>query len=61
MNRASPVEMRRSLDMAKALQEAGILFVPMPVANAVEASEMIERAQDRLERMALDADSGGEN
>lgn len=60
MNRASPVDMRRSLDMARALQEAGILFIPMPVANAAEATEKIEEAQARLEEMALDADAGVE-
>lgn len=60
MNRASPADMRKSLDMAKALQEAGVLFIPMPVANAAEAAARFEEAQAKLEEMALNADAGGD-
>lgn len=46
--------------MAKALQEAGVLFIPMPVANAAEAAARFEEAQAKLEEMALNADAGGD-
>lgn len=56
MNRASPADMRKSLEMANALTQAGILFIPMPVADGLEAEARIAEAQARLDEMALAAE-----
>lgn len=36
MNRASPVDMRKALEIVQALKDAGILFVPIPVLNEAQ-------------------------
>jgi len=33
MNRASPAEIRKALELARELAQAGILFVPVPVID----------------------------
>lgn len=57
MNRASPVQLRKALEAAQAMVKAGILFVPMPVANEDEFNRRANEANDRLERMAKDAEA----
>jgi hypothetical protein len=54
--RASPVELRKALDMAKTLSDAGILFVPMPVSNETESAKLVAEAMDKLEQMAVVAE-----
>lgn len=56
MNQASPIDMRRALEMVAALRSAGILFVPIPVADAEEAARRVEEAQERLEQIAQEAE-----
>lgn len=52
MNRASPVQLRKALESAKAMVMAGIMFVPMPVADEDEKIRRVNEANDRLGQMA---------
>ncbi len=56
MNRASPVELRQSLEMAKMLADAGIKFVPLPVENDAEFNNFSVLLSQKLERMAREAE-----
>lgn len=55
MERASPIDMRRALDMVDALKEAGILFVPMPVANRDEYNQYLATSLVKLAAMEREA------
>lgn len=57
MNRARPVDMRKAMDMACALRDAGILFVPIPVANDAEQAARFAEAEAKLEQMAREAEA----
>lgn len=57
MNKASPVGMRKALDLARLMAQYGILFVPMPVANEEEFNKKANEAFDALDRMAAEAES----
>ena len=52
MNRASPVEMRKALEIVEAFKRAGVLFVAMPVRNDAEHAESIAEMQRRLDEIA---------
>lgn len=41
MNKASPVELRQSLEMANELASAGIRFVPVPVNDDYEFNRIV--------------------
>lgn len=41
MNKASPVELRQSLEMANELASAGIRFVPVPVNDDAEFNRIV--------------------
>lgn len=51
MNKANPIETRRSLEAANAYAKAGIPFVPVPVVNARQKSETWAMATQRLEQI----------
>jgi len=51
MNKASPVDLRKSMMAAEALMQVGIMFVPMPVANPEEAEVVAWQAEQRLQQM----------
>ena len=51
MNRASPVEMRKSLEFVNILKHAGIRFVPMPVLDEIEFNECLAAANAKLEEL----------
>ena len=53
MNKASPVELRKALLVAKAYADVGIQFVPMPVFSEEEKSNLIKEADERLEKEAV--------
>lgn len=59
MNRAAPVDLRKSLDMANVLAKAGILFIPTPVSSQQEANVRTAEAQSRLDEMARAAEREG--
>ncbi|WP_339886532.1 DUF1382 family protein [Vreelandella maris] len=56
MNRASPIETRRSLQAADAYAKAGIPFIPVPVLNAKQKAETGVLATQRLEQIEREAE-----
>ncbi|MEH4965251.1 DUF1382 family protein [Escherichia coli] len=56
MNRASPVDLRKSLEIATNLAHIGIRFVPIPVANAEEFQVLAAELSRKLEQMAVQAE-----
>lgn len=56
MNRATPVDLKKSLEIANNLARIGIRFVPIPVATEEEFQAMTAELSRRLEQMAVDAE-----
>ncbi|MFP2422186.1 DUF1382 family protein [Pseudescherichia vulneris] len=56
MNRASPVDLRKSLEAANSLARIGIRFVPIPVATEEEFQTLAAELSRRLEQMAVKAE-----
>ncbi|EGV0696172.1 DUF1382 family protein [Enterobacter roggenkampii] len=56
MNRASPVDLRKSLEIANHLANIGIRFVPIPVASEEEFQTLAAELSRKLERMAVEAE-----
>ncbi|WP_024647761.1 DUF1382 family protein [Pseudomonas syringae] len=59
MNRTNPAQLRQALELAHAYTKAGIRFVCMPVVDEADGMNLNSQAQQRLERMALIAESAG--
>ncbi|ESM81990.1 DUF1382 family protein [Enterobacter roggenkampii] len=56
MNKASPVDLRKSLEIANHLANIGIRFVPIPVATEEEFQTLAAELSRRLEQMAVEAE-----
>ena len=56
MNRASPVDLRKSLEIANHLAHIGIRFVPIQVATEEEFQTMDTELSRRLEQIAVEAE-----
>ncbi|HAS9375944.1 TPA: DUF1382 family protein [Enterobacter hormaechei] len=57
MNKASPVDLRKSLEIANNLAHIGIRFVPIPVATEEEEFQTLAtELSRRLEEMAVEAE-----
>ena len=56
MNRASPVDLRKSLEIANNRAHIGIRFVPIPVATEEEFQKLAAELSRRLEQMAVEAE-----
>ncbi|WP_343500501.1 DUF1382 family protein [Enterobacter bugandensis] len=56
MNKASPVDLRKSLEISNHLAHIGIRFVPIPVATEEEFQALAAELSRRLEQMAVDAE-----
>ncbi|HEI0268541.1 TPA: DUF1382 family protein [Escherichia coli] len=56
MNRASPVELRQSLEMANALASAGIRFVPVPVINDAGFNRLMDETRKILDDMLAEVE-----
>lgn len=56
MNRASPVDLRKSLEIANHFAHIGIRFVPIPVATEEEFQTLAGELSRRLEQMAVEAE-----
>jgi hypothetical protein len=55
MERASPVEMRKCLELVEQLKKAGIAFMPIPIINDHEALyEMLNKKLEVLERVCTE-------
>ncbi len=57
MNRASPTDLRKCVQLANTYVQAGILFVPMPVLNAADHVGLASQANQRLEQLAQEAEA----
>ena len=57
IERASPVQLRKALDLAHLFAKMGINFVPMPVANDEEHRAMVEQALAKLADLERVAES----
>lgn len=62
MNRASSVDLRKSIEIANHLAHIGIRFVPIPVATDEEFQALAAELSRKLELMAVEAEKseGGE-
>lgn len=58
MNRASPVDLRKAIEVANAYTKAGILFVPMPVLNEADLHVLARQASERLEQIIEETEKG---
>lgn len=56
MKRASPVELRQSLEMANALASAGIRFVPVPVINDTVFNRLVDESRKIIDGMLIEAE-----
>lgn len=56
MNKASPVDLRKSLEISNHLAHIGIRFVPIPVATEEEFQTLAAELSRRLEQMAVEAE-----
>ncbi|HHA1266389.1 TPA: DUF1382 family protein [Enterobacter bugandensis] len=57
MNRASPVDSRKSIEIANNLAHIGIRFVPIPVATEEEFQTLSAELTRRLKQMAVEAEN----
>lgn len=49
--KASPVEIRKSLEAASLLARAGIRFVPVPAIDENDHEQLLQKMLDRLEKI----------
>ncbi|WP_119126959.1 DUF1382 family protein [Klebsiella pneumoniae] len=56
MNRAAPVDLRKSLEIANNLAHIGIRFVPIPVATEEEFQSLSAELSRKLEQIAVEAE-----
>lgn len=56
MNRAYPVDLRKSLEIANRLALIGVRFVPIPVATEEEFQALSAELSRKLEQMAVEAE-----
>lgn len=56
MHKASPVELRMSIEMAHSLAQIGVRFVPIPVETDEEFQRLAASAAQKLEIMAEKAE-----
>jgi hypothetical protein len=61
MDKASPVDMRKMLNVVNSFKRYGIMFVPIPVLNYEDKAKYIELMSDQLERMTALAEQEGES
>jgi hypothetical protein len=50
MNKASPIDMRKMLDVVDVLKRAGIMFVPVPILNDEDKAKYLELMNDQFEK-----------
>lgn len=56
MKRASPVELRKSLEMGNALASSGIRFVPIPVMSEDGFNRLMDEARKILDDMLAEVE-----
>lgn len=60
MKKATPIEMRKQLEMVDAMKRAGIKFVPMPALDGTDREELINEMFSRLDKLEIIVQKGGE-
>nr|DAE42948.1 MAG TPA: Protein of unknown function (DUF1382) [Caudoviricetes sp.] len=61
MNKASPVELRKSLEMANALASSGIRFVPVPVINDAVFNRLVDESRKIIDSILTEAEMDATN
>lgn len=56
IERASPVQLRKALEVANLFAKMGIAFVPMPVFSNEEYDTLAQQAMGRLDEIANASD-----
>ena len=57
MKRATPTQLRQSLELAQGLVKAGVRFVCMPVIDEADGMNLSSQAAERLKRVAVIAEA----
>lgn len=57
MKRASPIQLRQSIEVANVMVKHGIRFVCMPAVDEADHLNLATQATERLERLALIAEA----
>lgn len=57
MKKATPAQLRKSIEVANTLVKYGISFVCMPVVDEADAANLSSQAAERLERLAVIAEA----
>lgn len=57
MNRASPLQLRKALEIANVMAKTGINFVCMPVVDESDYQNLLSKSEARLERIIAIAES----
>ena len=55
MDKATPVQMRKSLEMSMALKQAMIRFVPIPAFDGEDFVKLLALLQGRLDKIERDS------
>lgn len=58
VERASPITLRKALELANLFVEVGVNFVPVPVTSDDEQRELVEKALKRLAEIEAASDDG---
>lgn len=61
IERASPIQLRKSLEIANAFVKAGVRFVPMPCTDDAEYSQRMRESIAKLDQIAAAATTNNEN
>lgn len=56
IERASPVQLRKALELSHQFAKMGVNFVPMPVCNDDEQRALVAQALNKLGQMEAQAD-----
>lgn len=56
MNKASPLDLRKAIEVANIYVKAGILFVPMPVLSEEDHAARVKEADARLDLLMIGAE-----
>lgn len=57
VEKASPVELRKSMQAAQAMLNAGIAFVPVPALSRDDAVELQQMATQRIDAIMAEVES----
>lgn len=57
MKKASPVQLRKALEIANQMVKTGVNFVCMPVVDEADYQNLVDQSVSRLERIVSIAES----